>query len=102
MIQLAQPGMNGKRDFGEKFRCALCGAAAAHWSRRQGPFEQIVLRLFLLRPVRCHDCRERRYVFFPTGWPILKESTFRTGLWVGIVSLAISLAVIYATARWHL
>lgn len=71
---------------------------SAHWSRRRGLFEQIVLPIFLLRPVRCVECRKRRYVFYPIGRPILRESSFRIGFWV-VATVALVWGLIIFTAR---
>ena len=44
-------------------RCPYCGSADVHRSRRRGFVEGVILRLFLLRPYRCHDCDRRHYRF---------------------------------------
>ena len=44
------------------FHCRDCGRLEAHLSRKRGVFENAILPLLLLRPVRCADCYRRQYV----------------------------------------
>ena len=44
-----------------QFRCRECGSADGFRSRRRGFFERVVLRFFLLGPVRCSHCFRRDY-----------------------------------------
>ncbi len=45
---------------GKPFRCSRCGGKVAFVSSVKNPFD-ILLFLFLLRPVRCDDCYHRQY-----------------------------------------
>lgn len=43
--------------------CPYCQGIDVRRSHRTGALERIVLRLFLLRPYRCHTCTRRHYNF---------------------------------------
>jgi len=50
-----------------QFRCKHCGGLEGYRSRSRNFFERYLLRLALLRPVRCGQCFRRSYhpVFQP-------------------------------------
>ena len=46
--------------FGKPFRCSRCGGKVAYLSHVKNPLD-LILFLFLLRPVRCDNCYHRQY-----------------------------------------
>lgn len=46
----------------QEFRCPECGNDEAYRSRRRGLLEKGVLRLLMMRPVRCDRCYHRSYL----------------------------------------
>ncbi len=46
-----------------EFRCPSCFGQKAYRSRYRGVFEQVVVLLLMLKPVRCERCYHRTYVF---------------------------------------
>ncbi len=43
--------------------CSRCRSYHIRESQRHGWLEQVVLRLILMRPYRCHQCHRRFYGF---------------------------------------
>jgi hypothetical protein len=44
--------------------CPICNSFDVRRSHREGLFEVVILRLFLLRLFRCEKCGRRHYNFF--------------------------------------
>ena len=51
--------------------CPFCESVSVRRSHRRGLFEQVVLRILLMRPYRCSSCNSRHYnfVFSQRGAP---------------------------------
>lgn len=60
--------------FFKDFRCAKCGSDAGYESRPRNFFEQVVVRLLLLKMVRCGDCYHRSFRPMNVGVRSRKES----------------------------
>jgi len=43
--------------------CPECGSASIHRSRRRGPGEHILHKLFFISPYRCRGCDSRYFRF---------------------------------------
>jgi hypothetical protein len=54
-----------------KFTCQDCGFHVAIRSKKRGPWERLIVPLFLLRPARCANCFRRVYCW---AWVPLRES----------------------------
>jgi hypothetical protein len=54
------------------FTCKDCGFHVAIRSKKRGPWERIVVSLFLLRPARCGNCFRRVYswIWVPLHEPV--------------------------------
>jgi hypothetical protein len=52
------------------FTCQDCGFHVAIRSKKRGPWERLVVPLFLLRPARCANCFRRVYCWV---WTPLRE-----------------------------
>lgn len=58
--------------------CPSCKSLDVRRSHRRGLLETMILPLFLLRPFRCEDCRNRHYnLFFTRAFqePAARQST---------------------------
>jgi len=51
----------------KQFRCADCGGSTGYRSRPRTFAEKYLLRMLLLRPVRCGECFRRCYRFLNTS-----------------------------------